>query len=60
MKNNPMVKIVIALVVIAILAVAAYYIFNKVATKYEEKERAEFARDTVTGLVGETVNGLRR
>jgi hypothetical protein len=59
MKNNPTVKIVIAIVVIAILAVVGYYLFNKITTKYEQKERAEFARDTATDLVGAAMGGLR-
>lgn len=52
MKKNPMPTIIIAIIVIAVLAVAAYYIFNKVAAKYEQKERAEFVRDTAVDLVG--------
>ncbi len=53
------IKILIDIAVVIAVAIGGYLIFQKVARKFEEKECAEFARDTITGLVGETVGAMR-
>lgn len=50
-------NLIVALVVLAVLAVCGYVAYRALQ-KYAQKQKAEFVRDTATGMIGEIAGAV--